>query len=135
MRERLAQHRRSPICASCHSMIDPLGLALENFDLVGRFRTNDESSSRIDASGVMPDGTPFEGPSGLREVLVRHPDRFVMTVAEKLLIYALGRGLEYYDQPAIRKIRLEAVGHDFRFSSLILGVVRSVPFQMRRSAS
>ena len=142
MRERMAAHRANPICASCHRMMDPLGLALENFDQGGRWRTVEESfDSRsasfvpIDASGVLPDGTPFEGATGLRSVLVRRSDRFVATMTEKLLTYALGRGLEFYDMPAIRAITRDAASNDHRFSSLVLGVVNSMPFQMRRSES
>jgi hypothetical protein len=135
MRDRIAQHRANPVCASCHSMMDPPGLALENFDLVGRWRTIDESASKIDASGVLPDGSAFDGPAGLRAALVRNPDRFVTTLTEKLLIYALGRGLEGYDQPAVRRIRREAAEKDYRFSSLVMGIVRSAPFLMRRTQS
>jgi hypothetical protein len=130
MRARIEQHRANPVCAGCHSMMDPLGLALENFDAVGKWRTLGESSEPIDASGVLPDGTPFEGPAGLREALLRS-DRFVATLTEKLLTYALGRGMEYYDAPAIRGILREAEGEEYRFSTLLLGVVRSAPFQMR----
>jgi len=134
MRQRMEQHRANPVCASCHSMMDPLGLSLENFDAVGRWRTLGESSARIDASGVLPDGTRFEGPAGLRNALLAS-DRFVPTVAEKLLTYALGRGLEPYDAPAIRAIVREAGGADYRFSSLIIGVVRSAPFRMRTAGT
>ena len=135
MRERMAQHRANPACASCHARMDPLGLALENFDLVGRWRTFDESGNAIDASGTMPNGTHFSGPAELRTALLEHPDRFVTAVAEKLLTYALGRGLEHYDGPAVRAIVRDAARHDNRFaSSLILGVVKSRPFQMRRAA-
>jgi hypothetical protein len=132
MRQRMEQHRRNPVCASCHSMMDPLGLSLENFDAVGRWRTLGESATRIDASGALPDGTRFEGPAGLREALLRS-DRFVPTVTEKLLTYALGRGLEYYDAPAVRAIVRDAARDDYRFSALILGVVRSAPFRMRKA--
>jgi hypothetical protein len=135
MRERMAQHRSSPVCASCHSMMDPPGFSLEKFDAVGRERTVDELFTQIDASGVLPDGTKFQGPTGLREALLRRPDRFVATLTEKLLIYALGRGLEYYDEPAVRKITRESAGNDYRFSSVIMGIINSVPFQMRRSHS
>jgi hypothetical protein len=135
MRERMAQHRSSPVCASCHSMMDPPGFSLEQFDAVGRGRTVDELFTQIDASGGLPDGTTFQGPAGLREALLSRPDRFVATLTEKLLVYALGRGLEYYDQPAVRKIAREAAGNNYRFSSVIMGVINSVPFQMRRSRS
>jgi mono/diheme cytochrome c family protein len=135
MRDRIAQHRANPVCASCHAMMDPLGLSLENFDFAGRWRTVDEALIPIDASGVLPDGTKFDGPSGLRHVLLSHPDRFVRTVTEKMLTYALGRGLEYYDRPAVRKIVREAAQNEYRASSVILGVVNSLPFQMRRRQS
>jgi mono/diheme cytochrome c family protein len=133
MRERLAQHRANPVCASCHSMMDPLGLSLENFDATGRWRTLGEASTPIDASGVLPDGTKFEGPAGLRDALLRS-DRFVTTLTGKMMTYALGRGLEHYDQPAVRGILKRAAPDDYRMSSLILGVVQSAPFRMRRAA-
>src|SRR5262249_19824815 len=118
----------------CHNMIDPTGFALENFDVIGRWRVVDESYNPIDASGVLPDGTAFSGVAELREALVRRPERFVNTVAERLLTYALGRGLEYYDMPAVRKIVADAAKDGYRFQSLILGVVTSNPFLMRRAA-
>ena len=132
MRQRMEQHRRNPVCASCHSMMDPLGLSLENFDAVGKWRTLGESSASIDASGVFPDGSKFQGADGLKQMLLQS-DRFVPTVTEKLLTYALGRGLEYYDAPAVRAIVRDAVRDDYRFSSLIAGVVQSRPFTMRRA--
>ena len=135
MRERIAQHRINPACASCHAMMDPLGLSLENYDFVGRWRDVDEALLPIDASGVLPDGTKFAGPAGLRTVLLSQPDRFVRTLTEKMLTYALGRGLEHYDMPAVRKITRDAARNDYRASSLILGVVNSLPFQMRRRQS
>ena len=131
MRERMAQHRANPVCASCHAQMDPLGLALEPFNAVGEARTRSESNGPIDASGVMPDGTTFEGPAGLRSLLVDDSERFVHTLIEKLLTYALGRGLEHHDAPAVRAILREAARDDYAFSSIVLGVVRSVPFQMR----
>jgi mono/diheme cytochrome c family protein len=130
MRERMAQHRANPVCASCHAMMDPLGLSLENFDGVGKWRTLGESGTPVDASGVFPDGTKFNGPAGLRQALVQS-DRFVTTLTEKLLTYALGRGLEYYDGPAVRAIVRGAAAKDYQFSSFILGVVQSTPFRMR----
>ena len=134
MRERLAQHRANPVCASCHSLMDPLGLALENFDAVGKWRTRSESSQPIDASAVLPDGTKFEGPDGLKTALLARSDRFLATLTEKLLTYALGRRLEHYDMPAVRAIVRTAAPNDYRFSSaLILGIVQSMPFQMRMS--
>ena len=132
MRERMVQHRTNPVCASCHAMMDPLGLSLENFDAVGRWRTVAESSGGIDATGVFVDGTTFEGAAGLKQMLLQS-DRFVPTVTEKLLTYALGRGLEHYDAPAVRAIVRSAARDDFRFSSLIAGVVQSTPFRMRRA--
>ena len=135
MREAMEQHRANPVCASCHRLMDPLGLSLENFDAVGRWRARSETRGAIDASGELPDGTPFDGPSGLRAALLRHPDRFVTTVTEKLMTYALGRGVEYYDAPAVRAIVRDAAGGGYRLSSLVKGVARSAPFQMRRSRS
>jgi hypothetical protein len=132
MRQRMEQHRRNPVCASCHSMMDPLGLSLENFDAVGRWRTLGESSASIDASGVFPDGSKFQGAAGLKQMLLQS-DRFVPTVTEKLLTYALGRGLEYYDAPTVRAIVRDASREDYRFSSLIAGVIQSRPFTMRRA--
>ncbi len=133
VRERLALHRRSPVCANCHAPMDPLGFALENFDAIGRWRTTDEGAA-IDAAAVLADGTTtFEGPAGLRRVLLGRSEQFVETVAEKLLTYALGRGLEYYDRPVVRAITRDAASNDYRWSSLILGVVKSTPFQMRRA--
>lgn len=136
VRELMAAHRANPVCASCHSMIDPGGFALENFDAIGRFRTIErESGAPIDASGVLPDGTRFDGLTEFRAELLKYPERFVTTMTEKLLTYALGRGVEYYDAPAIRRIVRDSVPHEYRYSSLILGVVKSVPFQWRRSLS
>jgi hypothetical protein len=123
MRDRIAEHRANPVCASCHGMMDPLGLSLENFDLAGRWRTVDESLIPIDASG------------GLRNVLAGQPDRFVRTLTEKMLTYALGRGLEHYDMPAVRRITRDAARNGYRASSIVLGVVNSPPFQMRRRQS
>jgi hypothetical protein len=135
MRDRMAQHRANPVCASCHAMMDPLGFALENFDFVGKHRVVDETFQRIDTSGSLPDGTTFEGAAGLRSALLRHPDRFVQTMTQKLLAYALGRGLEYYDAPAVRRIVRDASRDDYRFSAIVRGIVDSVPFEMRRSAT
>jgi len=134
MRERLAAHRANPTCAACHELMDPLGFALENFNAVGEWRMLDDSGDAIDASGTLPDGTRFDSVDGLRESLLAS-ELFVTTLAEKLMVYALGRGVEYYDLPAVRKVVREAEADDFRFSSLILGVVNSTPFQMRRSGS
>ena len=133
LRERMEQHRQNAVCASCHRVIDPMGFPLENFDAVGAWRS-EEAGSPIDARGTLPDGTTFDGVVGLRTALRgRAADRVVATLTDRLLTYALGRGVEYYDLPAIRKIARDAAGDDYRFSSLILGIVNSVPFQMRQS--
>ena len=135
VRERLAQHRRSPVCANCHAPMDPLGFALENFDAIGRWRMTDAGIA-VDAAAVLADQTTtFEGPAGLRRVLLSRSEQFVETVTEKLLTYALGRGLEYYDRPVVRAITRDAEADDYRWSSLILGVVDSTPFRMRRAES
>ena len=134
MRERMAAHRDNPACASCHSMIDPLGFGLERFDPVGRLRDIDEQYLPIDASGMLPDGTLFNGVAELRAALVRRPERFVGNLTEKLLTYALGRGLEHYDMPAVRAIVRDAAGRDYTMSSVILGIVRSLPFRERSIA-
>ena len=133
VRDRLARHRQNPVCAGCHSTIDPPGFALENFDAVGRWRDVDGSFRAIDASGALPDGTAFDGVASFRDGLLEHPGRFVTTVTEKLLTYALGRGLESYDMPAVRRI-VQDTAPEYRFVDVILGVAKSVPFQMRRSA-
>jgi hypothetical protein len=132
MRQRMEQHRANPVCASCHARLDPLGFALENFDAVGKWRTT-EGGTPIDASGVMPDGTKFQGPAELRKTLLGQSDQFVATLTDKLLTYALGRGTEYYDVPAVRKIAREAADTNYRWSAIISGIVRSTPFQMRSS--
>jgi len=132
VRQRMEQHRANPACAVCHTRMDPIGFALENFDAIGRWRTTD-AGSEIDSSGVLPDGTRFEGPAELRKALLRNPEQFVNTIAEKLLTYAVGRKLEYYDAAAVRGITRQAAANDYRWSSLITGVIRSTPFQMRRS--
>jgi hypothetical protein len=133
MRQRMERHRANPVCASCHAMMDPLGLSLENFDAIGRWRTLGESATPIDASGVAPDGLRFEGADGLRATLLRS-DRFVATLTEKMMTYALGRGLEYYDAPAVRAILRDGSRDEYRFSTLVLGVVQSAPFRMRTAA-
>ena len=135
MREAMAQHRANPVCASCHRVMDPLGLSLENFDAVGRWRDKSDTKQAIDSSGELPDGTAFNGPSGLKDALLAHPDRFVTTVAEKIMIYALGRGVEYYDAPAVRAVVREAANDNYRLSALVKGVAMSKPFRMRRSPS
>ncbi len=131
LRELLEMHRANPACMGCHAPMDPLGFALENFDAIGRWRTVDAGVT-IDASAVLPDGTAFEGPAGLRSLLLREPERFAATVTERLLTYALGRGLTYKDAPTVREITRQAAQDDYRWSSLILAVVKSVPFQMTK---
>jgi hypothetical protein len=135
VRERLQQHRSNPACAACHAQMDPLGFALDHFDAIGGWRTTSEGSERVDASGALPDGEKFEGLNGLRTLLVARKERFVGTIAERLLAYALGRGVEYYDRPALRAIVREAARNDYRWSALILGIVDSTPFRMRRTES
>ena len=136
MREQLEQHRTNSACAVCHRMMDPLGFALENFDAIGTWRNvSGPNKTPIDSSGVLPDGATFDGPAGLRKILASRPEQFATTVTEKLLTYALGRGLEYYDAPAVRKIVRDAAGSDYYWSALFLGIVKSDPFQMRRSQS
>ena len=132
VRERLAEHRANPACASCHNPMDPLGFALENYDAVGRWRTVD-GGEMIDPSGELVDGTRIAGVSDLEQALLDRPELFASALAEKLLTFALGRGVEHYDAPAIRRVVSDAREHNFRFSSLILGIASSTPFQMRRS--
>lgn len=136
VRERLEEHRANPACAGCHSIMDPLGFAMENFDAVGHWRSNGEGGNPLDVSGQLVDGTKLDGPASLRRALLASREDFALTVTGKLLTYALGRGAEYYDMPAIRKIAREATdrklpGQDYRWSSLIQGIVASQPFQMR----
>ncbi|HAT16304.1 MAG TPA: hypothetical protein DCS76_00825 [Gemmatimonadetes bacterium] len=131
LREALEQHRASTACSVCHARLDPLGFALEGFDAVGRFRTTDDGMS-IDDSGALPDGTRVDGPSGLRDVLLARRVEVVEALAEKLLTYAIGRGLEASDRPALREIRRRVESEDHRFSALVEGIVDSVPFRMRR---
>jgi len=132
MRARMAEHRDNPACAGCHKLMDPVGFSLENFDAVGRWRQM-EDGNPIDASGGLPDGSQFDGVAGLEQALLQHPDAFANTFSEKLLTYALGRGVETYDGPAVRQIVRRAQAEDYRFSSFILGIVTSTPFEMRRS--
>ena len=135
VRDRLARHRESPACSVCHAPMDPLGLALENYNAVGQWRTTGEAELPIDSSGNLPDGTVFEGPMGLRTLLLERRDQFVGTFTEKLLAYALGRGPEYYDRPTVRAITRAAASDNYRWSSIIVGIVQSTPFRMRRSES
>jgi hypothetical protein len=126
----MLEHRANAVCASCHKTMDPIGLALENFDAVGAWRTR-EAAGPIDVSGELADGTKVNGVVDLRNSIVSRPQMFAGTVTEKLLIYALGRGLDYHDMPAVRGIVREAAQNNYKMSSLILGVIRSTPFQMR----
>jgi mono/diheme cytochrome c family protein len=132
VRERLAQHRKNPVCAACHAPMDPLGFALENFDAIGQWRTID-AHAPIDASAVLVDGTKFTGPAELRNVLLARREQVVRTVTENLMTYAIGRGIEFYDEPSIRQIVRDAQSHEYRWSSIILGIVKSAPFEMRKS--
>jgi hypothetical protein len=129
LRERMELHRKNPACAGCHQRMDPLGFALENFDALGKWRTVADGE-KVNVSASLPDGTTFEGIAGLRDLLLKHKDDYVRTMTEKLLAYSIGRGIEYYDLPAIRKIARDSAPSDYRWSSLILGIVRSNPFSM-----
>ena len=131
IRERLAQHRTSPTCNNCHQLIDPLGFALENFDVIGGWRTIDESGKAVDASGATPGGKKIEGLAGLRALLLADPEQFPRILTEKLMAYALGRRLEYYDEPAVRKIVHDAAAQNYRWSALIAGIAKSPTFLMR----
>ena len=135
MRERLAAHRKNPACNNCHSAIDPLGFALENFDVIGTWRTKDESGNPIDASGATVSGAKIQGFAGLRALLIAQPEQFSRTVTAKLLSYALGRPLAYYDQPAVRKIVRDAAGDQYRWSAIVIGIVRSPAFLTVQSSS
>jgi hypothetical protein len=132
VRERLEQHRRSPACAACHKMMDPIGLSLENFNAVGLWRAHD-SGARVDPNGELYDGTPLDGPVSLRQALLGRTDSFVGSFTENFLSYGLGRLLDHRDMPAVRAIQREAEANQYRFSSFVLGVVKSIPFQMRRA--
>ena len=133
MRAAMEQHRANPACASCHARMDPLGFAFENFDAVGRWRT-ESAQVPVDASGALPDGTRFDGVPELLQALLRDPGQFVGTLTERLLTYAVGRGTEYYDAPAVRRIVRDAAPGGYRFDALVLGIVKSTPFQMRSSS-
>jgi hypothetical protein len=130
VRERLELHRQNPSCASCHQIMDPIGFALENYDLIGRWRDKD-GTMPVNASDTLMDGTAVGGPADLRRFLVSQSDQFAISATERLLIYALGRRVEAADQPTVRNIVREAKRQDYRFSSLVMGIVNSVPFQMR----
>ena len=130
MRDAMTAHRANPSCAVCHVRMDPIGFAMENFDAVGRWRDHDNGNT-IDASGRFPDGTTFDGMAGLRKILLNERGQFVNTVTEKLLMYALGRNLQYFDQPAVRAIVHQSAAGNYTLSSLVAGVVNSAQFQMR----
>jgi hypothetical protein len=132
MRARLSEHRKNPNCASCHNVIDPPGFALENFDAIGRWRAL-EDHKPIDNSGGLADGSTFQGVEGLEHALLQRPELFAGALTEKLLIFALGRGVESYDAPAIRQVVRQAQADRYRFSALVLGIVNSTPFQMRKT--
>jgi hypothetical protein len=132
LRERMERHRKDPVCAGCHRLMDPIGFSLENFDGTGRWRTT-EDGRPIDVTGTLFTGAPIDGVAGLRREIARRPDVFVGVLTEKMMTYAVGRGLEYYDMPAVRRVVRDARGTDYRFSSLVLGIVRSVPFQMKET--
>jgi Protein of unknown function (DUF1592)/Protein of unknown function (DUF1588)/Protein of unknown function (DUF1585)/Protein of unknown function (DUF1595) len=133
VREIMEQHRSKPSCNACHGVMDPLGFALENFDAIGEWRSQDRYAAvPIDASGQLVDGTVVNGPGDLRKALLKRPQQFVQTMTEKLMTYALGRSVEYYDMPEVRRIVRDAAGENYRFSSIVMGIVKSAPFQMRR---
>ncbi|MEM1068228.1 MAG: DUF1588 domain-containing protein, partial [Planctomycetota bacterium] len=129
LRQRMEQHRNNPACAACHNMMDPLGFALENFDAVGRYRSKD-GGNPVDATGEMPDGTKFDGVEDLRKILATEKrEQFVRCFTEKLLIYATGRGTEYYDKCAIDEVVAMSAKHDYQFAYVIAGIIESDPFQ------
>jgi len=131
VRQRLEQHRANPSCAACHAVMDPIGFSLEPFDLIGKLRDTDDGVP-VNAAGKLVDGTPLDGPSSLRKALLDRREAFVATAAEKLLTYALGRRVEYYDMPAVRAVARDAAKDGDKFSSLVTGIVTSTPFQMKR---
>jgi hypothetical protein len=133
VRDRLEEHRKNPACATCHLQMDPLGFALENFDAIGTWRSHAEGGAPVDASAALVDGTKFTGVAGLRELLLSRQDRFAATVTEKLLSYGLGRTVEYYDKPTVRQIVRNTAADNYRWSAVILEIVKSQPFQMRRA--
>jgi hypothetical protein len=134
VRERMEMHRKNPTCASCHARMDPMGFALENFNAIGKWRAT-EANAPVDASGVFPDGTKFNGPAEFRTALLSRRDEFVRAFTRNLLTFAIGRGVEYYDMPAVRQIVQQAAPDDYKWSSLILAIVNSAPFQMRTAST
>jgi mono/diheme cytochrome c family protein len=136
VREIMEQHRANPSCNACHGVMDPLGFAFENYDSIGTWRTKDKyARTLIDSAGKLVDGTAVNGPADVRQALMKHPDQFVQTMTEKLLTYGLGRRLEYYDMPMVRKIVRDSAKDDYRFSSVVMGIVKSAPFQMSVKAT
>jgi len=133
MRERMVEHRKNPACSSCHMLMDPIGLSMENFDAIGRWRTRGEDGSPVDAAGGLPNGATFESVTGLKHALLARSDRFVGAVTEKLLTFALGRGIEPYDGPALRAVVRSSRPDEYRFETVVLNIVKSTPFQMRSS--
>jgi hypothetical protein len=132
IRQQMEVHRANPICASCHTKMDPLGFSLENYDAVGKWRTG-YAGQLVDASAVLPDGTKFEGPNGLQGILLSRKDQFIEALTERMMTYALARGVESYDMPAVRAVRDQAADDNYRMQTIILGIVQSVPFTMRRT--
>jgi hypothetical protein len=134
LKQAMEQHRANPVCSACHKLMDPIGFAMENFNAIGSYRTRYvEADSDVDSSGILFDGNKFENTAGFRQQFQQHSDRVVHTVAEKLFVYALGRGIEYYDQPVIRDIVKRIESEDYRWSALILAITQSKPFQFRKS--
>src|SRR5581483_11988899 len=134
MRAAMIQHRANPACFGCHARMDPIGFAMENFDAIGRWRAAD-AGTPIDGSGAFQDGEKFNGMAGLKKALLSHPEEFVSTVTEKLLMYALGRNVQFYDEPVVRGIMRQSAANNYTFASLVLGVVKSAPFRMRATQS
>ena len=131
VRERLVRHRANPACAVCHARMDPYGFGLENFDAIGRWRESEGDGKPIDASDTLPDGTLFKGPGELRGAIVRRPEEFVKTFTRKLLLYAVGRGLEHTDEPIVRRIVAQAARDRYQFSSIVVGIAASDPFRLK----
>ena len=134
LRSRLARHRADPACSSCHNVMDPIGLAMEKFDAVGRWRNVDEGGEPIDSTGQLANGTPIDGPIDLKAALIAEPEMFINTFTNRMLTYAIGRGLEYYDMPTVRAIVDNAAEDDYRFSAIVQEIVKSAPFRMKQAA-
>jgi hypothetical protein len=135
MRTRMEEHRANPVCAACHAKLDPIGFSMENFDAVGKWREIEAWGETVNAEGELADGQKFVGPSGLRTALLRYSPQFVRTITEKLMVYALGRSVAYPDMPVVRQIVRDAERNNYKFSSIILGIVKSQPFQMNQKAA